>query len=323
MRIERKRTINEILNEKPLDNSDDPKDIKVIYLAKKNLGCHYIKSANDYKVPENQRINTEKKMKEIALHEKYLYTKVLKFNEQVIAMRNKKKVLVQRIHAVNDRINFINRELNLPSKSNELLRSIQSNDECSERREIVSVSDRIYYQKNLTYCQNNFLKVKLPKSQNRLEQSEKYKLNPTTYNRKIPIISQIIPILSNISTPVTMKEQHYKTLSQFQIEQSDENKILLKHEKKSLLKDKHRWIEAFDNSLYLLLKQRFSLASNIKANEIHLMTLIEELNLVEGFELKEAYLSKKLEKSKNDRKEVSYLCSTFHKNLLQHQPMRL
>ena len=50
---------------KPDDNYQDPKDVNAIKEAKDNIGDYKLKTAGDYVVPEDQRVNAEIKLMQL------------------------------------------------------------------------------------------------------------------------------------------------------------------------------------------------------------------------------------------------------------------
>lgn len=52
--------------EKPVENSEDPQDVKAISDASENVGDLKLKSAKDFIAPKHLRMNAEKKRAELA-----------------------------------------------------------------------------------------------------------------------------------------------------------------------------------------------------------------------------------------------------------------
>ena len=66
MRAQRKQKIETMLGKKPSQNAEDPKDLADIESAKNNMGDYKLKTDKNYVVPEDQRVNAEKKRREAA-----------------------------------------------------------------------------------------------------------------------------------------------------------------------------------------------------------------------------------------------------------------
>lgn len=76
------------------------------------LGDYKLKSSPTYVVPENQRMNVSKKRKHMFLLEEFIYKTKMKFNNEVISLRDRKKAIIERSEKYNARINEINKLLN-------------------------------------------------------------------------------------------------------------------------------------------------------------------------------------------------------------------
>ena len=117
MRRQRKLKLKEHLKQKPNENDDDPRDVAAIAHAEKTLGVYNLKSADDYEVPEGQRINAEKKKQQMALLEDSMVKLRLEFNERFLALRDLKCDLIASIRANNKRVREIDEELLQPELS--------------------------------------------------------------------------------------------------------------------------------------------------------------------------------------------------------------
>lgn len=51
---------------KPGDDYEDPRDVQAIKEAQENMGCYKLKTARDYRVPEDKCMNTEKRTMQLA-----------------------------------------------------------------------------------------------------------------------------------------------------------------------------------------------------------------------------------------------------------------
>ena len=90
-RIARKNEMRELERSKPSENSDDPRDIEAINQAKATMGNYLLKTAPDYKVPESQRINAEKKKRQMCLLEESVHAIKIEFTKKVLALRSFKE----------------------------------------------------------------------------------------------------------------------------------------------------------------------------------------------------------------------------------------
>lgn len=110
-RKERKEVLSKHILAKPSEHDDDERDIKAIKLAEKTIGDYKLKCADDYEVPEDQRINAVKKLRQMAMLEESMLMLRMKFNERFLSLRNLKKEIVFSIRRNNQRIRQIDSEL--------------------------------------------------------------------------------------------------------------------------------------------------------------------------------------------------------------------
>lgn len=111
-RKDRKDALAKHESQKPSENQDAEEDIQAIKFAEKTIGDYKLKCSDDYEVPEEQRINAMKKMRQMAMLEDSMMTIRLAFNEKFLFLRNLKKEIIYSIRRNNLRIREIDGELN-------------------------------------------------------------------------------------------------------------------------------------------------------------------------------------------------------------------
>merc|ERR1719277_2817941 len=78
----------ELEKSKPSDNYEDPQDVEAIAHAEATLGNFMLKTSDAYQVPENQRMNAEKKRRQMYLLEESMHAIKTEFNHRVLALRD-------------------------------------------------------------------------------------------------------------------------------------------------------------------------------------------------------------------------------------------
>jgi hypothetical protein len=66
-RNERMSVFKDLMKNKPDNKYEDPRDVAAINYAHNNMGDYKLKTNEDYIVPENERIDTDKKKRQITL----------------------------------------------------------------------------------------------------------------------------------------------------------------------------------------------------------------------------------------------------------------
>jgi WD40 repeat protein len=103
--------------EKPKENEDDVRDIEAILHAEKTIGSYSLKCADDYKVPEDQVINAQKKRRQMLMLQESMITLRLRFNERFLNMRKLKQRIVESMQQDNIRIREIDEQLHEANSS--------------------------------------------------------------------------------------------------------------------------------------------------------------------------------------------------------------
>lgn len=144
-RKERKEEISRHELQKPNENDDDVRDIQAIKHAEKTMGDYKLKCSDDYEVPEDQRINANKKLRQMAMLEDSMLTMRLQFNERFLMLRQLKQQLIYSIRRNNQRIREVDQELNQASLSQQLWEPKLKADEFPEDYEEVTEEELIEY----------------------------------------------------------------------------------------------------------------------------------------------------------------------------------
>lgn len=66
-RRQRMNIYNDLMKAKPDNKYEDPRDVAAINYAQNNMGDYKLKTNEDYIVPESERVDTEKKKRQINL----------------------------------------------------------------------------------------------------------------------------------------------------------------------------------------------------------------------------------------------------------------
>jgi WD40 repeat protein len=119
-RKERKEELTRHDSEKPSENDDDVRDVQAIRYAEKTIGDYKLKSADDYEVPEDQRINALKKIRQMAILEDSMMLIRLAFNEKFLLLRQLKREIIANVKRDNQRVREIDNELNQRNLSTNL-----------------------------------------------------------------------------------------------------------------------------------------------------------------------------------------------------------
>ncbi|ORX54869.1 WD40 repeat-like protein [Piromyces finnis] len=101
----------ELLSQKPDPSTNDPRDEALIELAISTIGDFKLKTSEKYIVPENERINAEKKQNQIFLLARSIYELKEQFNKHVLILKTRKENIINIIKEKKKVIDLISMEL--------------------------------------------------------------------------------------------------------------------------------------------------------------------------------------------------------------------
>ncbi|XP_035267854.1 cilia- and flagella-associated protein 44 [Anguilla anguilla] len=97
-KIERRRQEwVELFSSKPNENYEDPEDVRALQLAIENMGDFKLKTAKDFTVPEQLRMNTERKKLQLVALEEEIHERKLKMNVRIMTLRDEKMQLISQL----------------------------------------------------------------------------------------------------------------------------------------------------------------------------------------------------------------------------------
>lgn len=87
LRQKRAAELQQVEKSKPSETDEDPRDLEAIAMAEAMAGDYTLKTSPEYQVPENARMNAEKKRRQMCLLEESMHAIRTEFNERVLALR--------------------------------------------------------------------------------------------------------------------------------------------------------------------------------------------------------------------------------------------
>ncbi len=101
------------MESKPDDSYEDPQDVQSISHAMNQMGDYKLKTNSDYVVPDSERISVDGKWKQLLALEKSIFEIQETFNDGIRGLRDRKKEIIGRMHATNEKLEAINYSLGL------------------------------------------------------------------------------------------------------------------------------------------------------------------------------------------------------------------
>ncbi|KAJ3417018.1 Cilia- and flagella-associated protein 44 [Chytridiales sp. JEL 0842] len=111
LRAERGLIWKKLMDDKPDDSYEDPRDVAAIRYAETHMGDFKLKTGAKYIVPESERVDADKKKRQIILLKESVHSLKEQFNARVLRLRDKKKALIEYFKNLNAEIQCINSQL--------------------------------------------------------------------------------------------------------------------------------------------------------------------------------------------------------------------
>mmetsp|Transcript_22443 Transcript_22443/g.56709 ORF Transcript_22443/g.56709 Transcript_22443/m.56709 type:complete len:1880 (+) Transcript_22443:135-5774(+) len=278
-RLQRKAEMKKLEAAKPGPNSDDPQDLEAIQHAKDTLGNYLLKTAPDYKVPENQRINAEKKRRQMFLLEESVHAIKMEFAQKVLALRDFKEEVRKSVKR--DLIMLEQIGGAMPEGLKHVIVGAQQRDEYPERRFDYSETDLAQFAESGELYGADAAESK----ENAVAQfATEYDIRSVRL-RKMQMRQRAI-VNSGAALARHCREEYERrtVFNRSQLEMQIREKI-----------------DGFDEAVCQLEKEKAKLESDLKNAQTKLLLLYEELGTLNELEAEDAKLMQKSSKCKADR----------------------
>ncbi|NWJ10005.1 CFA44 protein, partial [Crypturellus undulatus] len=315
--MKRKEEWEELYKNKPSDDYENPKDAQDIKEAQENMGDYKLKTAADYKVPEHKRMNTEKKMVQIASLEVLIHEKKVNMNKQIMSLRDLKVSII-------DEIKCLVQEL----------KSVQAVLDLSEKLSIPPIPQlhpEEVPEKKFQFDSDILMKFKHEQEAKRklheqLEESPslgvfKERLLPGPSIRDLEPMTRAASVRSIKTAPSVVTEQP-KQPKVFEIEKSEPTEMeleVLQREKirnlylqETLIKRINALVINFDAELRFLRHMKLKLDVQMKCADLCHVTWFEELLLLKNFEKHEDLLQGRVNTLLSEQKAMQQKLNSYH-----------
>lgn len=304
-RAERKKEMDRLMAQKPDKTMDDPKDVAEIQYAERNMGDYKLKSDPKYVVPEHQRVNAERKRRQMVLLQESVHLIKMGLNERFLAMRDLKRRIIKNIKKDNARLRELNTILGIHEDPFEPL---VDPSEWPEDRYKFTKQDVEAFEKEQE------------KERARANAAQRSKFGGGGGGEESKEEKSAEPVAAPVSArteaenkqaaELAAEDQHYRELlaavPKSRIEESEEltQRKLFEYERNSLKEKINHAVTTFDDALGKLRREKFKLDADLKTTDLKILTLYQELHLLKDFEEKENQLNDRLRKARDQKAEV-------------------
>ncbi|MEQ2248508.1 hypothetical protein ILYODFUR_019794, partial [Ilyodon furcidens] len=295
----RKQEWAQIYAEKPEEDYMDPEDVQAISEAKENLS-EFIKG-------KQLRVNAELKKKQLAALEEKIHEQQSKMNRRIVALRDSKVRLVSWMAAQAQRLQEVQRGLPAHRRQPPPTLATLLPEETPERKLQVSQATLERYR---TLREQRIKCVDQEEAVSLLEQLEKeMKLKEEEDKEKGEDGS------STVSAGTRYDQETQVELSELEVELQMEDEIRLLHEQNCLLQQMESSVCQFDTDLLQLYRHKLHLDSQMKLDDLQLLTVFQEMMLLKQFEKREGELQERLNVCIQEEKNISLKLEEYNELL--------
>jgi len=339
-RAERAIQLARLKASKPDKNVDDPADVAAVAYAERHMGDYKLKSDPKYIVPENQRVNAERKRRQMILLQESVHYIKMALNERFLALRDLKARIIKNLKKDNMRLRELNRLLGLDEQ---LYEPELDPKEWPEHRELFTRADLKRFEKEKLKekaraanagTRSIFSSTRGSIDEEEEEEEEDEKKQPETVETKSGASTDVVSSTPasgaassaqpSSSTPSSSSSAPSSSssnsdaltwsigrtadasapLSSMESSEHSIHRKLWLYERSSLLQKISYALHSFDQALLKLRREKLKLDADLKSTDLKVLTLYQELNLLKDFEESENRLFAKLSKARASKAAV-------------------
>ncbi|NWR30494.1 CFA44 protein, partial [Tachuris rubrigastra] len=293
--MKRKAQWDELYKSKPRNDYGSPKDAEEIKEEREITGCYKLKTASDYKLPEHEYVNTEKKMMQLASLKELIHRKKANMNKEIISLRDLKVSVIDEIKCLVKELKSIQATLDLSECLPLPLIPQLHPDEVPEKK----------FECNSDILQRFKEEQAKAKAGEQLEGSASFR----AFRRGFipaPSAEEIDPTAQAADTHLVSTASSVGTEQQkvFEIEKAEPREMeleILKREKiknlylqETLIKKINMMVINFDAELRLLRHKKLRMDVQMKNADLRCITCCEELLILKKLEKHENLLQERI-----------------------------
>ncbi|KAJ3223187.1 Cilia- and flagella-associated protein 44 [Clydaea vesicula] len=314
LRAQRATLWKELIESKPDENYEDPRfenlicgktnfsffsDVANIRYAELHMGDYKLKTGEKYIVPESERVDADKKKRQLILLNESIFDLKENFNKQILHLRDNKQNLINKFYEYILKIETIDKKLVKMGETVEVLTTMPQMDPLAypENRNLVTEED-IQYQLRLNE-ENAHTRTKedFGGFANRLSAQKK------EANAEITSAAADTELLL-IQKPVDDSLKEVTSKSPLEILEYENTRTFLKYKKNRFLLTMEDALTKFDEKVENLVKEKILLDGDIKFADIKLLLLYREWALLKEFEKFDTTLADKLVTKKQEQDDI-------------------
>eukprot|EP00958_Prasinococcus_capsulatus_P003259 scaffold302_cov397-Prasinococcus_capsulatus_cf.AAC.7 len=298
---------------KPNDNHENEEDIRAIEHARSSMGDFKLKSDPDYSVPEEQRVTTMMKRRQMVLLNERVHASKMDFNRRLLALRETKEKTCKQIISSNKKILEIDE---LIGETSELLFPQIQPNEYPERRFTVTPEEIMMFEEEK--------RQRAVITDQREARGGVLGFDGACSNDSTEKCSSDVQLASTATDTCLSREPggiagdcdpNLLSVKPRTVTVTESVRIHLRYEKDALLDRINQHINEFDEAVDMLRCEKVHTEAELKNAEIQLLILYQELLLAKDFEKRETSLKAKHSEVSNDKADTLAKISTCQRGL--------
>ncbi|XP_036376519.1 cilia- and flagella-associated protein 44 [Megalops cyprinoides] len=276
----RKQEWADLFASKPDQDYEDPADVLALQQAIEHMGDFKLKTAKDFTVPEQLRMNTERKRSQLLVLEEEICERKQQLNGRIVRLREEKLQLIWRLQRWAQQLDAVQTQLPAQKRLQTLPLPVLRPEEAPERR--------------LQYTPatlRRFAELREARARGRgLEEGE-----------EAPSVLHLLQHGDDPAHPTPTAPRghaphppHHRELTELEEEMRTLQEIRLCCQQEELLSQMREAVWRFDAELQVLRHEKVCLDMRMKMADLRHVTLFQELLLLKDFEKRENNLQERL-----------------------------
>lgn len=318
-RLNRQKEWEDLYKNKPDENYEDPEDVAAIQIAEMSIGDFKLKTASDFVVPPEQRMNAERKRNQLLELVQTSHRMKEEFNKNLLTLRDKKIVIIDEIKKLIIELEDVQGKL--PEDMHVSIPDIPviKPEEQPEKSTTYTQETLITFRKDvlgietLTNTSDESMTHNVAASgmqENTFSKTRSTRGATTDPRRHSTSLLSTYSSVQNSSSsfrcesPILKDGEDDEQKSNLEIEIQEEETIRLTFRRDQLLNAINDKLIIFDAELRLLRHEKIQLDVDIKNADLREIILFEELILLKDFEKREGQLASKVAQKMQEKEEM-------------------
>ena len=303
---------------KPDKDRENPADVAAIKDAEDNMGDFKLKSDPNYVVPEEERMNKEKKRRQMILMEEGMYNIRMEFNRRFLALREVKRKVCNDIVEKNKRLQQLQTSLKVTAP---LFHPSMQPEETPESRDDITEHDLEAFAVELKKQEESGggggfggfgggggggaggSAAPAGGAANAGKAASNVGKAASNVGKAASNVGKTAAASQEADDP-RAKAASQAPLSDLEMLEAEIKKRRDECEMEKLIGEVTDMVSAFDEALSKLRREKFKLEADLKQAEIKKLVMYQELKLLKDFEKREDALNEKLQGKLTEKNDV-------------------